>query len=95
MWLRIINYNKCNASFYLPDDLEGYVDAECLSEVFMKALYNEQQWIESSLAPNSLRYWRRGGDGEAVQPDKDRGVGNCLKTPQNPTSQVHALFYGL
>ena len=36
--------------------------------------------------PNGLRYLRWGGDGEAVQPEK------CLKVPQNPTRQVHAML---
>jgi hypothetical protein len=39
-----------------------------------------------------LRYLRWGRDGEAVQPEKCSGVGNCLKTPQNPQRQVHALL---
>ncbi len=49
-------------------------------------------------APNGLRYLRWGGDGEAVQPEKYSGVGNCLRLPQNPQRQVHALlarFYGI
>ena len=43
-------------------------------------------------APNGLRYLRWGGDGEAVQPEKGSGVGNCLRLPQNPQRQVHALL---
>ena len=43
-------------------------------------------------APNGLRYLRWGGDGEAVQPEKSSGVGNCLKCAQNPQRQVHALL---
>jgi len=42
--------------------------------------------------PNGLRYLRWGGDGEAVQPEKCSGVGNCLRLPQNPQRQVHALL---
>jgi len=42
--------------------------------------------------PNGSRYLRCGGDGEAVQPEKCQGVGNCLKTAQNPQRQVHALL---
>ena len=42
--------------------------------------------------PNGLRYLRWGGDGEAVQPEKGSGVGNCLKCAQNPQRQVHALL---
>jgi hypothetical protein len=45
--------------------------------------------------PNGLRYLRWGGDGEAVQLGKGRGVEKCLKTAQNPQRQVHALFGGL
>ena len=45
-----------------------------------------------SSAPNGLRYLRWGGDGEAVQPEKGYGVGNCLRLPQNPQRQVHALL---
>ena len=45
-------------------------------------------------APNGLRYLRWGGDGEAVQPEKVTGVGNCLKCAQNPQRQVHALLGG-
>ena len=45
--------------------------------------------------PNGLRYLRCGGDGEAVQPEKSYGVGNCLKTAQNPQRQVHALLGAL
>jgi hypothetical protein len=44
--------------------------------------------------PNGLRYLRWGGDGEAVQPEKCSGVGNCLKNAQNPQRQVHALLAG-
>jgi len=43
-------------------------------------------------APNGLRYLRWGGDGEAVQPEKCLGVENCLRLPQNPQRQVHALL---
>ena len=39
-----------------------------------------------------MRYLRWGGDGEAVQPEKGSGVGNCLKCAQNPQRQVHALL---
>ena len=39
-----------------------------------------------------MRYLRWGGDGEAVQPEKCLGVGNCLRLPQNPQRQVHALL---
>jgi len=42
-----------------------------------------------------LRYLRWGGDGEAVQPEKGRGVGKGLKTAQNPQRQVHALLGGV
>ena len=42
--------------------------------------------------PNGLRYLRWGGDGEAVQPEKGQGVENCLRLPQNPQRQVHALL---
>jgi hypothetical protein len=45
-----------------------------------------------ALPSNGLRYLRWGGDGEAVQPEKCRGVGNCLRLPQNPQRQVHALL---
>jgi hypothetical protein len=45
--------------------------------------------------PNGLRYLRWGGDGEAVQPEKCSGVGNCLRLPQNPQRQVHALLGNL
>ena len=41
---------------------------------------------------NGLRYLRWGGDGEAVQPEKCSGVENCLRLPQNPQRQVHALL---
>ena len=41
---------------------------------------------------NGLRYLRWGGDGEAVQPEKWKGVENCLGWPQNPQRQVHALL---
>jgi hypothetical protein len=41
---------------------------------------------------NGLRYLRWGGDGEAVQPEKSSGVGNCLRCAQNPQRQVHALL---
>ena len=41
---------------------------------------------------NGLRYLRWGGDGEAVQPEKGRGVGKCLKMAQNPQRQVHAML---
>ena len=43
-------------------------------------------------APNGLRYLRWGGDGEAVRPEKGSGVENCLRLPQNPQRQVHALL---
>ena len=46
----------------------------------------------TALAANGLRYLRWGGDGEAVQPEKCSGVGNCLRLPQNPQRQVHALL---
>jgi hypothetical protein len=46
----------------------------------------------SLLPPNGLRYLRWGGDGEAVQPEKGSGVGNCLRLAQNPQRQVHALL---
>ncbi len=42
--------------------------------------------------PNGLRYLRWGRDGEAVQPEKWKGVENCLRLPQNPQRQVHALL---
>jgi len=42
--------------------------------------------------PNGLRYLRWGGDGEAVQPEKGSGVGNCLRFAQNPQRQVHAVL---
>jgi len=45
-----------------------------------------------SEAHNGLRYLRWGGDGEAVQPEKGSGVENCLRLPQNPQRQVHALL---
>jgi hypothetical protein len=35
---------------------------------------------------------RWGGDGEAVQLGKYQGVGNCLRLPQNPQRQMHALL---
>ncbi len=41
---------------------------------------------------NGLRYLRWGGDGEAVQPEKWKGVENCLRFAQNPQRQVHALL---
>jgi len=41
---------------------------------------------------NGVRYLRWGGDGEAVQPEKASGAGNCLKMAQNPQRQVHALL---
>ena len=45
--------------------------------------------------PNGLRYLRWGGDGEAVQPEKWKGVENCLGCAQNPQRQVHALLGNL
>ena len=45
--------------------------------------------------PNGLRYLRWGRDGEAVQPEKGYGVENCLRLPQNPQRQVHALLGAL
>ena len=39
-----------------------------------------------------MRYLRWGGDGEAVRPEKGQGVENCLRLPQNPQRQVHALL---
>jgi len=42
-----------------------------------------------------MRYLRWGGDGEAVQPEKGYGVGNCLGLRQNPQRQVHALLAGV
>jgi len=42
----------------------------------------------------SNRYLRWGGDGEAVQPEKGRGVRKGLKMAQNPQRQVHALLAG-
>ncbi|MCE7858450.1 hypothetical protein FBQ99_14725 [Chloroflexi bacterium CFX2] len=50
--------------------------------------------------PNGLRYLRWGGDGEAVQPEKGSGVGNCLKMAHaaeggSPQRQVHALLGNL
>jgi hypothetical protein len=48
--------------------------------------------FEYDLPPNGLRYLRWGGDGEAVQPEKGYGVENCLRLPQNPQRQVHALL---
>ena len=44
--------------------------------------------------PNGLRYLRWGGDGEAVQPEKWKGVENCLRLPQTPQRRVHALLAG-
>jgi len=41
---------------------------------------------------NGMRYLRWGGDGEAVQLEKGSSVGNCLRLPQNPQRQVHALL---
>ncbi len=43
---------------------------------------------------NGLRYLRWGGDGEAVQLEKWKGVENCLRFAQNPQRQVHALLEG-
>jgi len=37
----------------------------------------------------------QGGDGEAVQPEKGSGVENCLRLPQNPQRQMHALLGGV
>ena len=42
-----------------------------------------------------MRYLRWGRDGEAVQPEKGYGVENCLRLPQNPQRQVHALLAGM
>ena len=48
--------------------------------------------------PNGLRhrprrgYLRWGGDGEAVQLEKRKGIENCLEFTQNPQRQVHALL---
>jgi hypothetical protein len=41
-----------------------------------------------------LRYLRWGGDGEAVQPEKRKGVENSLGCAQNTQRQVHALLGG-
>ena len=46
---------------------------------------------------NGMRYLRGGGDGEAVQPEKGLGVGNCLGCAHaaeggSPQRQVHALL---
>ncbi len=41
---------------------------------------------------NGVRYLRWGGDGEAVQPEKGRGVEKRLKMAQNPQRQVHAVL---
>jgi hypothetical protein len=48
-----------------------------------------------ALPSNGLRYLRWGGDGEAVQPEKGQGVEKCLRLPQNPQRQVHALLAGM
>jgi hypothetical protein len=42
--------------------------------------------------PSGVRYLRWGGNGEAVQPEKCSGVGNCLKNVQNPQRRVLALL---
>ncbi len=47
---------------------------------------------KSEKATNGLRYLRWGGDGEAVQPEKGYSVENCLRLPQSPQRQVHALL---
>jgi len=54
-------------------------------------LKNSPKGLTQVLA-NGLRYLRWGGDGEAVQPEKWQGVENCLRLPQNPQRQVHALL---
>ena len=48
--------------------------------------------LHFSEAPNGLRYLRWGGDGEAVQPEKLKGVEKGLKNAQNPQRQVHAVL---
>ena len=54
-------------------------------------LKNQPKDLTQVLA-NGLRYLRWGGDGEAVQPEKWKGVENCLGCAQNPQRQVHALL---
>ncbi len=45
--------------------------------------------------PNGLRYLRVGGCGFALGAEKNSKRGKCLKMPQNPTRQVHALLAGV
>jgi hypothetical protein len=50
--------------------------------------FNFSKWL-----PNGWRYLLRwGGDGEAVQLEKCKGVENCLGCAQNPQRPVHAVL---
>jgi len=44
--------------------------------------------------PNGLRYLRVGGRGLCLGTEKNSKPEKCLKMPQNPTRQVHALLGG-
>jgi len=56
------------------------------------AIEKKDTVIFCKVLPNGLRYLRWGGDGEAVRLEKCKGVRNCLRLPQNPQRQVHALL---
>jgi hypothetical protein len=55
-------------------------------------MFLSPQFFGQGQRANGLRYLRWGGDGEAVRPEKGSGVENCLRLPQNPQRQVHALL---
>jgi hypothetical protein len=56
---------------------------------------NEVLLLKPTQASNGLGYLRWGGDGEAVQPEKCSGVGNCLRCAQNPQQPVLSRVEGL
>jgi hypothetical protein len=55
---------------------------------------NHSQYNISSCLPNGLRYLRVGGRGFCLGAGKNSKPEKCLKMPQNPTRQVHALLAG-
>ena len=50
------------------------------------------QFYYFAMRANGLRYLRVGGRGQCLRAGKNSKPEKCLKMPQNPTRQVHALL---
>jgi len=69
------------------------------TQVFILRFYRHRFFILLLLTtncwgqpPNGLRYLRVGGVGKGLRCRKNSKPEKCLKMPQNPTRQVHALL---